>query len=738
MSEVLYLRDEDTGELWSADARADPARRAATRSATARASSTFEHEHGGIATTLTLGHGARTPRSSSSLLARDQPRRPTPRRLTRHRVRRVDARRAARAHPAPGAHRVRRARAGRSSRRTPSTRSSPSTVAFCAMSEPVTGYTGDRREFLGRNGTLAAPAALARRRARRHDRRRRSIRAPRSSACSSSRPARRASSSSLLGAADGEDEARAAASSEYRRRRRARSAAVEQTVAALERAALGRSPCARRSPSFDAMLNRWSLYQALACRMWARSALYQSSGAYGFRDQLQDVMAFVYAEPALAREHILRAAGRQFVEGDVQHWWHPPERPRRAHPVLRRPRLAAVRRRPLRPRHRRRLACSTRRCRSSRMRAARAATSTRSTTCRRSSDEHGSVYEHCLRALRRGVHRRRARPAADRHRRLERRDEPRRASRAGARASGWPGSSSPRSAAFAEHAERAGRRGGRGASSGAQADAYATAVEAHGWDGEWYRRAYFDDGTPLGSAHERRVPDRLDRPELERHLRRGRPGAAARRRCGRSSEHLVREDARLLMLLTPPFDKTPHDPGLHQGLSARRARERRAVHPRRALGRARHRAPGRRRPGVRAVPDDQPAHPRAHAGGGRRLQGRAVRRRGRRVHRGGPRSAAAAGPGTPARRAGCTASGSRRSSASPSGGRRSAWIRGVPAGWAEFAIDYRYGARASTRSSVEQPAPRAARESGGHRSMGSTLDGGDDPAGGRRRRPSRS
>jgi cyclic beta-1,2-glucan synthetase len=430
-------------------------------------------------------------------------------------------------------------------------------VAFSWVSEPPTSYTADRREFIGRNGTLGAPEALA-------------SGAMLSEATGAALDPCAALQTSvtlapnetrdiivLLGAAHGADEARALIA-KYGSRDAA-GAAIGATVADWGRR-LGAITVRTPEPTFDAMMNRWALYQALSCRMWARSAFYQSSGAYGFRDQLQDVMAFVYHDPGIAREHILRAASRQFVEGDVQHWWHPHTgrgtRTRFSDDLVWLPYVVDhyvrttgddgildevvpfLEMRLLEPHEHEVYDLPN------------------------VSDQTAPLYEHCLRALRHactvGGHGLPLIGVGDWN------DGMNRVGIEGRGESVWLAwFLNDTLRAFADHCDSR----GDGASAGElrqSAEAYAKAANEAAWDGAWYRRAYFDDGAPLGSAESDECKIDSIAQSWSVISDAGEPDKRVRAMAS-LDQWLVREDARLIMLLTPPFDKTPHDPGYIKG-----------------------------------------------------------------------------------------------------------------------------------------------------------------------------
>ncbi len=179
--------------------------------------------------------------------------------------------------------------------------------------------SGDRGEFIGRHGSLAEPAALLGA----------SLLSNRVGGgidpCGvmqcrfSLQPGEQTEVVMILG----QEASQAAARDLVKRYRGLDLDAAFRAVADFWECTLGAIQVRTPDRSMDVMLNGWLLYQTLACRLWARTAFYQSSGAYGYRDQLQDVMALCVARPSLAREHILRAASRQFAAGDVQHWWLP-------------------------------------------------------------------------------------------------------------------------------------------------------------------------------------------------------------------------------------------------------------------------------------------------------------------------------------------------------------------------------------------------------------------------------
>jgi cellobiose phosphorylase len=434
-------------------------------------------------------------------------------------------------------------------------------VAFFHVDDETRTITGDRVEFLGRNGTLRNPAAMGRLRL-----------------------------SNRLGAgldpcaalqvsfdlADGDARELVFRLGAVGRHGRATDADAKTLVQRFRGAHAARDTLeeVRRywsrtltavqvitpDPALNMLTNGWLVYQTLACRLWGRSGYYQSGGAFGFRDQLQDAMALVHTEPQLLREHLLTCASQQFVEGDVQHWWHPPSgrgvRTRCSDDLLWLPLAIA------------------------RYVSATGDTDVLSETIHflegravnpgedsyydlpRRSEKAATLYEHGARAITKalefGTHGLPLMGTGDWN------DGMNLVGAGGRGESVWLAfflydvltrftgvARAYGDAVFAERCQ-------------AEAAQLQANIEAHGWDGAWYRRAYFDDGTPLGSQSSPECS--IDSISQSWSVLSGAAGSdRARRAMNAVDERLVRREDGLIQLLAPPFDKSELNPGYIKG-----------------------------------------------------------------------------------------------------------------------------------------------------------------------------
>ncbi len=431
-------------------------------------------------------------------------------------------------------------------------------LAFFDVDDVMRTFSGDRTEFIGRNGTLRQPAAMTR--------------AGLSGKVGAALDACAAIQVNFELAAGQEHEivfrlgvaGRRGADDASTLVHRCRGASAARTALDAVRRhwqhTLGAVQVATPDPALNVLANGWLVYQTLACRLWARSGYYQSGGAFGFRDQLQDLMALIHTEPGLLREHLLRCAGRQFREGDVQHWWHPPSgRGVRTHcsddylwlplatcryvlttgdtGVLDEP-APFLDGRPVPA----------------------AEDSYYDLPVR--SEASANLYQHCVHAilhgLRFGEHGLPLIGSGDWNDGMDR------VGREGRGESIWLGFFLYD--VLIRFTEIARLRGDLSFVERCQREAVAVRqnLEQQGWDGGWYRRAYFDDGTPLGSASNAEC--QIDSIAQSWSVLSG-AGDSNRVRLAMAAldTRLVRRDQGLIQLLDPPFDTSPLNPGYIKG-----------------------------------------------------------------------------------------------------------------------------------------------------------------------------
>ncbi len=550
--EIIYLRDEETGEVWSPTPL--PIRESENYTIRhGQGYSVFEHNSQGISQELLMFVPLDAPVKVSLLRLRNRSNRKRLLSVTFYNELVLGVERS---RSAP--HIITDVDQEESIifARNPFNNEFAGRVSFVATSGKNTSFTCDRKEFIGRNGSHARPAAMKRIRL-----------AGRSGAgldpCAAIQttielePGKAYEVVFLLGQIVSTDAARDLTRS-YRQLATVNEA-FEKVVNYWDRLL---STIEVRTPdqALDMIVNRWLLYQTLSCRVRARSAFYQSGGAYGFRDQLQDVMALAYAAPEVARDQILLAARHQFVEGDVQHWWHPPTgrgvRTRCSDDLVWLPFVISfyvsitgdsklldeiepfIEAPPLAP------------------------DQNDAYLHPEISQTSATIFEHCVRALDRslstGPHGLPLMGSGDWN------DGMNRVGPMGKGESVWLAwFLYDTLARFIPLCEK--RR------ESDLVDRYRNHmtllkknVAENAWDGDWYRRAYFDDGTPLGSAQNDEC--RIDSiAQSWAVISQAGDNHAAARAMAAVDEYLVKRGDGLVLLFTPPFDKSKLDPGYIKG-----------------------------------------------------------------------------------------------------------------------------------------------------------------------------